>query len=107
MTDRAVKFGFRDALDYQIIVNWVIAAHKSQGAFQMDMNRADREEFVVLESGAADEAADAAADAGARPRAVSRDGGTGRASEGAGGVQAVMGANSPTSAECGRCGEAL
>jgi N-acetylglucosamine malate deacetylase 2 len=62
VTDRAVKFGFRDALDYQIIVNWVIAAHKSQGAFQMDMNRADREEFVVLESATPSEAADKAAD---------------------------------------------
>jgi hypothetical protein len=40
----------------------VIAAHKSQGAFQMDMNRADREEFVVLESGAAEETSDAVAD---------------------------------------------
>ncbi len=57
VTDRTVKFGFHDALDYQIIVNWVIAAHKSQGAFQAEVNRADREEFVVLESGAADEAA--------------------------------------------------
>ncbi len=62
VTDRAVKFGFRDALDYQIIVNWVIAAHKSQGAFQMDMNRADREEFVVLESATTSEAADKATD---------------------------------------------
>ncbi|MGB8846830.1 MAG: hypothetical protein WCC73_14185, partial [Terracidiphilus sp.] len=62
VTDRAVKFGFKDALDYQIIVNWVIAAHKSQGAFQMDMNRADREEFVVLESATPSEAADKAAD---------------------------------------------
>ena len=62
VTDRAVKFGFKDALDYQIIVNWVIAAHKSQGAFQMDMNRADREEFVVLEGATASEAADKAAD---------------------------------------------
>jgi LmbE family N-acetylglucosaminyl deacetylase len=61
VTDRTVKFGFHDALDYQIIVNWVIAAHKSQGAFQMGMNGADREEFVILESGAADEAADEAA----------------------------------------------
>jgi N-acetylglucosamine malate deacetylase 2 len=60
VTDREVKFGFRDALDYQIIVNWVIAAHKSQGAFQTEMNRADREEFVILESGAADGAADEA-----------------------------------------------
>ncbi len=58
MTDRTVKFGFRNALDYQIIVNWVIAAHKSQGVFQLDVNRADREEFVILESGAADRAAD-------------------------------------------------
>jgi N-acetylglucosamine malate deacetylase 2 len=55
-TDRAVKFGFQDALDYQIIVNWVIAAHKSQGAFQMGMNRADREQFAILEDGASDEA---------------------------------------------------
>lgn len=54
-TDRNVKFGFRDALDYQIIVSWVVAAHKSQGAFQAEANRpdrADREEFVLLESGA-------------------------------------------------------
>ncbi len=61
VTDRTVKFGFRNALDYQIIVNWVIAAHKSQGALQMDVNRADREEFVILESGAADEAGRASA----------------------------------------------
>jgi len=54
LTDRSVKFGFRNALDYRIIVNWVIAAHKSQGALQMDMNRADREEFMILESGAPD-----------------------------------------------------
>jgi LmbE family N-acetylglucosaminyl deacetylase len=54
-TDRTVKFGFKNALDYQIIVNWVIAAQKSQGLFQTGVNRADREEFVILESGAADE----------------------------------------------------
>jgi hypothetical protein len=56
-TDRGVKFGFRNALDYQMIVNWVIAAHKSQGQYQNGMNRADREEFVILESGAAQEPA--------------------------------------------------
>lgn len=60
-TDRGVKFGFRDALDYQIVVNWVIAAHKSQGAFQMGINRADREEFAVLDDGAGDETARAGA----------------------------------------------
>ncbi len=34
VTDRTVKFGFRNALDYQVIVNWVIAAHKSQGRYR-------------------------------------------------------------------------
>jgi N-acetylglucosamine malate deacetylase 2 len=53
-TDRTVKFGYRDALDYQIIVSWMIAAHKSQGMFQAGLNRADREEFVILESGTPD-----------------------------------------------------
>ena len=52
VTDRTVKFGFKDALDYQAIVNWEIAAHKSQGAMQLGVGRSDREEFVVLESGA-------------------------------------------------------
>ena len=74
VTDRRVKFGFKDALDYQIIVNWVIAAHKSQGVLQTGMNRADREEFVILESGAAggaaDEAADGAADDEGRARGL-------------------------------------
>jgi LmbE family N-acetylglucosaminyl deacetylase len=56
-TDRKVKFGFKDALDYQMIVNWVIAAHKSQGQYQNGMNRADREQFVILESGVAGNAA--------------------------------------------------
>jgi len=48
--DRTVKFGFENALDYQIIANWVIAEHKSQGAFQMDMNRFDKENFSILET---------------------------------------------------------
>jgi N-acetylglucosamine malate deacetylase 2 len=46
--DRTPKFGFESALDYQIIANWVIAEHKSQGAFQMDMNRFDKENFAIL-----------------------------------------------------------
>jgi LmbE family N-acetylglucosaminyl deacetylase len=62
VTDRSVKFGFKDALNYQIIVNWVIAAHKSQGALQSGMNRADREEFVILKSGAANRTTDGAPD---------------------------------------------
>ena len=46
--DRAVKFGFRNALDYSIIVNWVIAAHKSQGLFQMSYNQYDLEDFSLF-----------------------------------------------------------
>lgn len=51
-TDRTVKFGFRDAISYQTIVNWEIAAHKSQGQMQNAYNKADLEEFVVLDDGA-------------------------------------------------------
>jgi LmbE family N-acetylglucosaminyl deacetylase len=50
MLDRTTRFGFRNALDYSIIVNWVIAEHKSQGAFQMGMGKYDREHFAVIES---------------------------------------------------------
>jgi len=57
VVDRTVKFGFKNTLDYQIIVNWMIAAHKSQGTYQNLMNRADHEDFAILESGAADEVA--------------------------------------------------
>jgi len=46
--NRAVKFGFRNALDYSIIVNWVIAAHKSQGLFQMGYNQYDLEDFSLF-----------------------------------------------------------
>lgn len=56
-TDRNVKFGFRDALSYQVIVSWMIAAHKSQGMFQAGLIRGDREEFAILESSASDETA--------------------------------------------------
>jgi LmbE family N-acetylglucosaminyl deacetylase len=43
--DRTQKFGFRNALDYNIIVNWVIAEHKSQGTMQLLMNSGDIERF--------------------------------------------------------------
>jgi len=58
--DRTVKFGFNNVLDYQIIVNWVIAEHKSQGAFQQDIDRYQSENFAVLETGTADSASKAA-----------------------------------------------
>lgn len=43
--DRSVKFGFKNALDYKIIVNWLIAEHKSQGTMQTFMNQGDIENF--------------------------------------------------------------
>lgn len=43
--DRTQKFGYKDRLDYNIIVNWLIAEHKSQGTMQLYMNRAEVERF--------------------------------------------------------------
>jgi LmbE family N-acetylglucosaminyl deacetylase len=48
--DRNTKFGFHDALTYQIVVNWMIAEHKSQGLFQTDCNRHDEERYWLLSS---------------------------------------------------------
>jgi N-acetylglucosamine malate deacetylase 2 len=42
---RTQTFGFHDALNFQIVANWVIAEHKSQGLFQMDVGRHDVERF--------------------------------------------------------------
>ncbi len=47
--DRTAKFGFRDALDYKIIVNWLIAEHKSQGTMQLLMNQGDYENYWYLD----------------------------------------------------------
>lgn len=47
--DRTQKFGFRNALDYKIIVNWLIAEHKSQGTMQLLMNSGDIETFTVFD----------------------------------------------------------
>lgn len=43
--DRTQKFGYKDVLDYKIIVNWLIAEHKSQGTMQLLMNLGDYENF--------------------------------------------------------------
>lgn len=40
--DRDARFGFQDSLNYQIVVDWVIAEHKSQGLFQ---NRCRQDRF--------------------------------------------------------------
>jgi hypothetical protein len=39
--DRDTHFGFKDSLSYQIVVDWAIAEHKSQGLFQT-MREQDR-----------------------------------------------------------------
>jgi LmbE family N-acetylglucosaminyl deacetylase len=49
--DRAKSFGSQDALTYQIVVNWVIAEHKSQGLFQTECGKHDLEQFWLLEGG--------------------------------------------------------
>jgi LmbE family N-acetylglucosaminyl deacetylase len=46
--DRTASFGYNNALDYQIVVNWVIAEHKSQGLFQKDSGVHELEQFWLL-----------------------------------------------------------
>jgi len=48
--DRAASFGYRNALNYQIVVSWVIAEHKSQGLFQNDYGRHEFEQFWLFEA---------------------------------------------------------
>ncbi len=43
--DRTVSFSYRNKINYKVIANWELAAHKSQGATQMTMNDGDLEEF--------------------------------------------------------------
>jgi hypothetical protein len=43
--DLSTPFGYRNALNYKIIVNWEIAEHKSQGTMQVYMGRGDYENF--------------------------------------------------------------
>lgn len=52
--DRAASFGFRSALTYQIVVNWVIAEHKSQGLFQTESGKNDVEFFWLYEASGPD-----------------------------------------------------
>jgi LmbE family N-acetylglucosaminyl deacetylase len=46
--DRMASFGYKDALNYQIVVNWVIAEHKSQGLFQKDSGVHELEQFWLF-----------------------------------------------------------
>jgi LmbE family N-acetylglucosaminyl deacetylase len=52
--NRARPFDPTHKLTYQVVVNWMIAEHKSQGMFQTFMNRDDDERFRVFLSAGAD-----------------------------------------------------
>jgi LmbE family N-acetylglucosaminyl deacetylase len=46
--DRESAFGYRDALNYQIVANWLIAEHKTQGLFQKDYGQHRFEQFWLF-----------------------------------------------------------
>jgi LmbE family N-acetylglucosaminyl deacetylase len=46
--DRMRSFGTQNALRYEIVVNWVISEHKSQGMFQNDVRKHVYESFWLL-----------------------------------------------------------
>ena len=50
--DRDAHFGYRNSLTYQIVVNWVIAEHKSQGLFQNRCGQDRFENFWYFQTGA-------------------------------------------------------
>jgi LmbE family N-acetylglucosaminyl deacetylase len=52
--NRDAHFGYRDALNYQIVVNWFIAEHKSQGLFQTDSGKHQLEQFWLFEASGRD-----------------------------------------------------
>lgn len=49
--DRQVHFGFRNSLTYEIVVDWVIAEHKSQGLFQTKCGQDRFENFWIFTLG--------------------------------------------------------
>ena len=49
--DRRRPFGYRDRLDWRIVVDWVIAEHKSQGTLQMMAGQGAREVFFTFDVG--------------------------------------------------------
>ena len=52
--DRDSHFGYRNALNYQIVVNWFIAEHKSQGLFQTDSGKHQLEQLWLFEASGRD-----------------------------------------------------
>ncbi len=48
--DRTRGFGYKNKLNYKVIVNWEIAEHKSQGTMQLYMGYGDFENFWFFDS---------------------------------------------------------
>lgn len=46
--DRTQKFGHQEKLDYRVVINWAIAAHKTQGTMQLFAGRGEREEYFLF-----------------------------------------------------------
>lgn len=46
--NRKTPFGYNGKLNYNIVVNWLIAEHKSQGTMQTFMNQGDKEVFYFF-----------------------------------------------------------
>ena len=53
--DRTARFGFHNSLSYQIVVNWMIAEHKSQGLLQTLCGK-DPREYIWVDLDSAPEA---------------------------------------------------
>ena len=47
--DVSTPFGYKNKLNYKVIVNWEIAEHKSQGTMQLAMNMGDYENFWLFD----------------------------------------------------------
>jgi LmbE family N-acetylglucosaminyl deacetylase len=58
--DRNIHFGFRESLSYQIVVDWVIAEHKSQGLFQTVCQQDRFENFWLFSMNRSSASSDAA-----------------------------------------------
>jgi N-acetylglucosamine malate deacetylase 2 len=59
--DRDTRFGYRNSLSYQIVVDWVIAEHKSQGLFQTRCQQDRLESFWLFTANRASAAGEAEA----------------------------------------------
>ncbi|HYP05718.1 MAG TPA: PIG-L family deacetylase [Bryobacteraceae bacterium] len=59
VVDRRDAVAQAGSMTYHVVVNWVIAAHKSQGLFQMDAGKHHDEQFWILATGTSEATAHA------------------------------------------------